>query len=635
MCIGRTARSLEYFQHNLADVQDDQILTKSPLPSLPKYFSNHGYATRGAGKVFHREANLEEFQESKSSKSVPCPCSVKNGNCPKMICSVEDSEKSELTDSAVIDWGIRQLEELAQANEKFFMTLGLRKPHLPYRVPESSLQRIDDIYGSEMENMPVPTPKRRTDAYAVANYYCDAADEYLSSTQKRIVNAELRDASGETYYPTFLSENDYDTNNSTAVFRRSASSTEQSPISTQLGSAPVDDALIKQLKRGYFAAVHWADELFGVVEAKLTELGLDENTVVVMLSDNGFNLGEQGNYCKNNNFENSAQVPLIIRHPRGQQGVIREEIVSLVDLYPTIVKLARPLEDSSGLYDQLHGTSFDELVVQSVEDQTGTPSTPSELEFMAFSGITRCWDSEEERLNNCERSTDINVMGYSVRTLNFRYTEWRMSEKQTTRYQFLDTNLVFQELYSHADNPSPDRMETVNLASFLDTSRKSVVDETEPVPDEIEAFGQDYLRQLMKVLSNTLEAQYSCDSLNCVPITETFSPTASPTPQPSDGPTGRPTTQPLSSNLSNSPTPGLDSMPGTPVPSTSTEGPDVILYQPGYNTALSAGISIVIMLACVAIAVTIIVYTKKVRADKLRAHRIQRKTRWKSTSKPV
>lgn len=583
---GRTPRSLNYFQHNLADIIDNRVIEKSPIQSLPKLFQSLGYSTVGAGKVFHRDANLDEFQQSLDSRSVPCEC---DEVCPKMTCTAESDD---LTDTPVVDFCLDKLEEFSETGENFFMSIGIRKPHLPYRVPQRSLDKIYKLYGQNLENMPVPEPKTRLDETSPANYYCDAIDQFFSAIVAAESSTNLRKTkvTPKLIYPDFLDENDYFTPSNASLMAKNLVS-----VSTQLGSAPASDALLKQLKLGYFAAVNWADELLGRVVNKLTELELDDNTIVVVFADNGFNLGEQGNYCKNNNFEMGTKVPLFVKHPN-KLSIESNKMVTLLDLYPSILDLAfeGSVLNSHPLLTQarqeLHGHSF--ASEMSVETQVEESD-----ESMAFSGVFRCWDEDNQILLSCERSSDVNVMGYSVRTKEFRYTEWRVFND----YSF-NTRVIQRELYDHSNDLDqfPDQMEIVNLIDQLSDNSKQLSTHT-----------IEELQVIVNYLSNHLEAHFSCDDLDCVDITESFSPTINPTIIPTINPTTFPTQKP-----SKSPTllPTFENSSRTSSPSTIGE-PELVGLTPALDTAISAAISLVIMLACIAIAAVVIVYTKTKQAE--------------------
>ena len=86
----------------------------------------------------------------------------------------------------------------------------------------------------------------------------------------------------------------------------------------------------------YYGACHLVDEYVGRVLAKLRELGLDDDTLIVFTSDHGDMMGSHGIYMKSMMFEESQGVPLLVRAPGARPGRIREP-QSNVDVAATIL----------------------------------------------------------------------------------------------------------------------------------------------------------------------------------------------------------------------------------------------------------------------------------------------------------
>jgi len=111
------------------------------------------------------------------------------------------------------------------------------------------------------------------------------------------------------------------------------------------------DEEIRRARTGYYGIVTHLDRQVGVVTRALAEAGLEENTVVIYLSDHGEMAGEHGMWWKSSFFEGSVGVPLIVSCPaRFPSGRTRQEVVSLVDIGPTLLELAGtgPLPASAG-----------------------------------------------------------------------------------------------------------------------------------------------------------------------------------------------------------------------------------------------------------------------------------------------
>lgn len=185
---------------------------------------------------------------------------------------------------------------------------------------------------------------------------------------------------------------------------------------------------VRELRHGYYAATTYLDAQIGRVLAELDRLGLREKTIVVFWSDHGLHLGEHGLWSKTTNFELDARVPLIIATPQHKGGQRAAGLVELLDLYPT-------LADLCGLTapDDLEGVSLRPML----EDPSATVKT------VALTQNPR---------PPYPRGKDPEVMGYSIRTDRYRYTQWR---------RFDNGQVIARELYDHATDPR----ETVNLAN--------------------------------------------------------------------------------------------------------------------------------------------------------------------------
>jgi arylsulfatase A-like enzyme len=105
---------------------------------------------------------------------------------------------------------------------------------------------------------------------------------------------------------------------------------------------PFSDEDQKKLIRGYYAAISFVDEQVGKVLKTLQETGLAENTLIVLIGDNGYALGERdGLFGKGELWDSNLKVSCIIVPPnQAKKSLQVDSVVSLTDLYPTIVDLA-------------------------------------------------------------------------------------------------------------------------------------------------------------------------------------------------------------------------------------------------------------------------------------------------------
>ena len=181
----------------------------------------------------------------------------------------------------------------------------------------------------------------------------------------------------------------------------------------------LDETKRRELIRAYYASITFMDAQVGKLLDALDRLKLTDNTIIVFWSDHGYNLGHHGQWQKMSLFEHSARVPLIVFVPGITSGKASPRTVELLDIYPTLAELCGLKAPSN-----LQGKS---LVPLLRKPDAGWNKT-------AYTQVTRI-------LNNQM------IMGRSVRTEKWRYTEW-------------DEGRQGIELYDYNNDPD----EFINLA---------------------------------------------------------------------------------------------------------------------------------------------------------------------------
>tara|TARA_B100001057_G_scaffold49577_1_gene44189 strand:+ start:2614 stop:4200 length:1587 start_codon:yes stop_codon:yes gene_type:complete len=106
-----------------------------------------------------------------------------------------------------------------------------------------------------------------------------------------------------------------------------------------LAGYPRTRAEIKANILAYYAMISHMDEQIGKIIQSLDENGLRENTIIVFTSDNGLAVGQHGLMGKQNLYEHSIKVPLIIQGPGIPEGMKDNRLVYTTDLFPTICDL--------------------------------------------------------------------------------------------------------------------------------------------------------------------------------------------------------------------------------------------------------------------------------------------------------
>jgi len=101
-------------------------------------------------------------------------------------------------------------------------------------------------------------------------------------------------------------------------------------------SAPTDPAEVAQLRAQYYGMISEVDHHLGRIVAALRERGEWDDTLVVITSDHGEQLGDQGLVQKCGYFEASYHILCIVRDPHGVAGEVIEHFTENVDIAPTI-----------------------------------------------------------------------------------------------------------------------------------------------------------------------------------------------------------------------------------------------------------------------------------------------------------
>jgi arylsulfatase A-like enzyme len=89
----------------------------------------------------------------------------------------------------------------------------------------------------------------------------------------------------------------------------------------------------------YMAAASYADECVGVVLDALKKSKYAENTIVILMGDHGWHLGEKLKFRKHTLWRESTQLPLIMHLPGMNEKQECFRNVNLIDLYPTLIDI--------------------------------------------------------------------------------------------------------------------------------------------------------------------------------------------------------------------------------------------------------------------------------------------------------
>ncbi|MCR8632979.1 sulfatase-like hydrolase/transferase [Paenibacillus radicis (ex Xue et al. 2023)] len=112
----------------------------------------------------------------------------------------------------------------------------------------------------------------------------------------------------------------------------------------------VDEETIRRMHVGYYALTNELDDNIGTIIRSLEEEDLYDDTLIIYTSDHGEQLGRHGLWFKCSMYQETSNVPLIVKGPNVRQGNRVDHPVSLVDIFPTVCDaLSIPLpEDVPG-----------------------------------------------------------------------------------------------------------------------------------------------------------------------------------------------------------------------------------------------------------------------------------------------
>ena len=179
----------------------------------------------------------------------------------------------------------------------------------------------------------------------------------------------------------------------------------------------------KQTISAYMASVRFMDQQVGRLLDALDRLNLRDETIVIFISDHGYNLGEHDCWSKVSLWEGSVRIPLIISVPGAgkNNGNTCESITELIDLYPTLTELCGLSQEQP---DILQGKSLAGYLIDGKTKPEGSLAYT-----ISFGG-----------------------KGATLRSDRWRYTRWGEDSAEGN-----------EELYDHSSDPE----ENVNLADNL------------------------------------------------------------------------------------------------------------------------------------------------------------------------
>jgi arylsulfatase A-like enzyme len=127
----------------------------------------------------------------------------------------------------------------------------------------------------------------------------------------------------------------------------------------KLAPHPRTEEVIRRHLADYYAAITHTDAQIGRILDVLEKSGKRDNTIIVLSSDNGLAIGSHGLMGKQNIYEHSVRVPLIIAGPGIPQGKVSDALCYIYDLYPTLCERAGLKTPATVQYQSLNSVIQD------------------------------------------------------------------------------------------------------------------------------------------------------------------------------------------------------------------------------------------------------------------------------------
>ena len=265
--------------------------------TLNTHFKKNGYHTVSMGKIFHHTAdNVHGWSEKPwkprgttktYAKEANNTAAKNNPGRRKYGPAYESADVADedYRDGVLAAEAVNTIGRLSKQEEPFFLAVGFTKPHLPFVAPKRywDLYDFDKIQLPENYKVPENAPKEAIHSFG-----------------------ELRSYHGVPK------------------------------------KGPLSDIEARRLIHGYYACVSYTDAHIGRLMKALEENGLDDNTVIVLWGDHGWNLGDHTLWCKHCCFESSMRAPLMFSAPtlKGfQKGAATKSLAEFIDIYPTLCDL--------------------------------------------------------------------------------------------------------------------------------------------------------------------------------------------------------------------------------------------------------------------------------------------------------
>ena len=286
-------------------------------------------------------------------------------------------------------WAEDRLKKLAKSNgdKPFFLAVGFLRPHTPLVAP----QKYFDMYPLKDIQLADILENDKDDTFR--NYDSLIEMDNESSKSNSLTHKDLKKRWIRMFYDL-----------------------EESYKDPEEG--------LRRFTQAYLACVSAVDDNIGQVMNVIDNSKLKDNTIVVLVSDHGWTLGEKEHTYKNSPWEESTRVPMSIRAPGISKPNSKvEHPVSLIDIYPTLIDLA----------------GFDN---KTIKNEKGKSLDGHSLKPFLENPSTKKWNGPKGALS-VVYSSDKNKNNTANHHYSLRTKDWR----------YIIYNSGNEELYNNSSDP--------------------------------------------------------------------------------------------------------------------------------------------------------------------------------------
>ncbi|UYV81785.1 IDS [Cordylochernes scorpioides] len=387
-----------------------------------------------------------------------------------LVCPVtlEEQPEGTLPDIQIAQEAMRFLDGYDTSLDPFFLAVGFNKPHIPLKFPKEYMDLFPDMGLAENYTKPEGLP--------------DIAWNPWEDLRRRDDVKALN-------------------------------------VSFPYGPLPLDYQ--KEVRRAYYAATTYIDDLIGQVLETLEKRDLAKNTIIVLIGDHGWSLGEHQEWAKYSNLKVATNTPLLLRvpvltelmdhrrmpfrhhnpfnlttdllhhrHCAPTEGCVMlpyqqesHQLVELVDLFPTLAQLTGlpvpgscPSNGSAEILCTEGRSLFSLLDHHSTSEQDDPPPRWTNQSFSQYPrpSLHPKTNSDQPALR------DMRYMGYSAHLDHLHYITWLPFDPSTFTsnwtmavahelYDLSTDPLEYHNLYNSSDIATNSRFQSILKARFSTT----------------------------------------------------------------------------------------------------------------------------------------------------------------------